>query len=347
MDVFTSISLNYLPKARVLAKTLKQFHPDWSFHLLISDHLTASNSHQYEDELKDNHFDQIIWVDQLDIPNLYGWIFKHTVVELCTAVKGPYLQRLVSEGSEKVMYIDPDIAVFNELSAIDKLLDEHAILLTPHLLDTTDEPNAINENEIDGTMRHGIFNLGFIAVNPRRADGRRFTEWWGHRLLNFCYADYERGLFTDQKWCDAVPALFEDLHIIRDPGYNVASWNINTRQLSISEEGQILVNGRYPLRFYHFTGYDSGAGNFMTRRYSAQNELVDEIWSWYAREIKKMSQDKMGTLPCYYNFYSNGKEITREERKIYRDMVVLQAAYPNPFELDEYGLQSIVENMQT
>ena len=37
MIVFTSITLNYLPKAKILAKTLKQFHPDWQFHLVISD----------------------------------------------------------------------------------------------------------------------------------------------------------------------------------------------------------------------------------------------------------------------------------------------------------------------
>jgi hypothetical protein len=29
MIVYTSITLNYLPKAKILAKSLKQFHPDW------------------------------------------------------------------------------------------------------------------------------------------------------------------------------------------------------------------------------------------------------------------------------------------------------------------------------
>jgi hypothetical protein len=36
MRVFTSITTNYLPKARVLATTLKRTHPDWAFDLVIS-----------------------------------------------------------------------------------------------------------------------------------------------------------------------------------------------------------------------------------------------------------------------------------------------------------------------
>jgi lipopolysaccharide biosynthesis glycosyltransferase len=346
MDVFTSITLNYLPKACVLVESLKKYHPDWSFHLLINDKLPSEDTESIKAELDDARFDKVVWLDQLDIPNLYGWIFKHTLVELCTAVKGSYLQHLVQSGSEKIMYIDPDIAIFNELSGLEELLDKHSILLTPHLLDYSDDLNAITENEIDGTMRHGIFNLGFLAINPTLVDGRRFSEWWGHRLLNFCYADYERGLFTDQKWCDHAPALFEDLYIIRDPGYNVASWNINKRKLSISESGQILVNDAYPLRFYHFTGYDSGAGDFMTQRYNEKNPVVDEIWAWYGRAIHSKSQDKWGSKPCYYNFYSNGALIFTEDRRFYRNKIDLQDAYPNPFILRDDLIRSIREKEQ-
>jgi lipopolysaccharide biosynthesis glycosyltransferase len=343
MDVFTSISLNYLPKACVLAESLKKYHPDWIFHLLISDKLPLDGAESIKTQLNHPRFDKVIWIDQLDIPHLSSWIFKHTVVELCTAVKGPYLQQLVKEGSTSIIYIDPDIAVFNELSPLQSLLDHSAILLTPHLLDYSDEPQAIVDNEIAGTMRHGIFNLGFFAVNAAREDGKRFTDWWGNRLLNYCYADYERGLFTDQKWCDMVPAFFQDHCIVRDPGYNVASWNINHRQLSISESGQILVNDIYPLRFYHFTGYDSGAGNFMTHRYCAQIELVEEIWTWYARTLSRMAQDELGSRSCYYNFYHDGSLISKEDRKVYRERIDLQTAYPDPFAISHAVIRSFVE----
>lgn len=332
VHVFTSISLNYLPKARILVSTVKRFHPDWIFHLVISDRATDQSSPAKNILPQENQFDRIVWIDALAIDHLDGWVFKHGVMELCTAVKGPFLQQLVKEGADKIIYLDPDIAVFNSLEPVVDLLDEHAILLTPHLLDYSDNVQAIFDNEVLGVMKHGIFNAGFLAINPRKKDGARFAHWWGNRLLEYCYSDYEQGLFTDQKWCDLVPAFFMDYLIVRDPGYNVASWNIDKRDVSMSEGGQMQIDGTYPLRFYHFTGYDSGAGDSMTKRYSGGNHLIDEIWTWYGRQLKENGQGIYGGLPCYFNYYDNGVEITNEARQIYRDRDDLQAAFPHPFQ---------------
>jgi hypothetical protein len=329
MDVFTSISLNYLPKARILADSVKRFHPDWRFHLLISDCLTDQSLGEID--FDQGPFDRIIWVHELAIENVYGWIFKHSVVELCTAVKGPFLQQLVSEGAQKIIYLDPDITVFNRLDPLVDLLDGYGILLTPHLLDFPLTPRSILDNEIAGTMRHGTFNLGFFAVNAEKKDGRRFSQWWGDRLLDYCYADYDQGLFTDQKWCDLVPSYFENCHIVRDPGFNTASWNLDNRTLSMSSDGQILVNDEYPLRFYHFTGYDSGAGNNMTQLYGRGNQLVNEIWMMYHRRLMDNGQATLGAITSFYNFYENGKTITIDARKIYRVREDLQEAFPNPY----------------
>ena len=163
MHIFTSISLNYLPKARILATSVKRFHPDCTFHLLISDRLSSKNKLIEEIKLTQEPFDRIVWIDDLDINNIYGWIFKHSIVEICTAVKGPFLQQLIREGAEKIIYLDPDTVVFNTLDPLISLLDDHAILLTPHLLEYSDYDQSILDNEIMGVMRHGIFNLGFFS----------------------------------------------------------------------------------------------------------------------------------------------------------------------------------------
>lgn len=207
MIVFTSITLNYLPKAKILAKTLKQLHPDWQFHLVISDKIPSGMENLFGQELNQPIFDKVVWIEELPISDINSWIFKHSVVEICTAVKGPYLKYLADQGFEKVVYIDPDIAIINSLDPIDTWLDEHGVLLTPHLLNYTDNPQSIRDNEIMGTMRHGTFNLGFLAVNTLNRDGRRFVDWWNDRLLDYCYADYEKGLFTDQKWVDLAPSF--------------------------------------------------------------------------------------------------------------------------------------------
>lgn len=332
MIFFTSITLNYLPKARLLSKTLKKSHPDWHLYVIINDRI---ESHQRQSFIEENskYFSKIFWLDNLEINNKEAWIFQHTTVELCTAVKGLFLKELVFEGHEKIVYLDPDIAIFNNLTKITTLLDDYAILLTPHLLDPEEEKQAILDNEIAGTLRHGVFNLGFLAINGKKSDGVRFSNWWYNRLLEFCYSDYELGLFTDQKWCDLIPCFFNDYFIIRDPGYNVASWNINKRNITFSKSGQLVVNKEYPLRFFHFTGYDSGAGKIMTQRYRNNNQIVDELWNWYSRELLSLGQEYWENKKCSYDFYDNGKEISYEDRQIFRKLYDQGVAQENPYRI--------------
>ena len=336
MIVFTSITLNYLPKAKILAKTLKQLHPDWQFHLVISDKIPSGMENLFGQELNQPIFDKVVWIEELPISDINSWIFKHSVVEICTAVKGPYLKYLADQGFEKVVYIDPDIAIINSLDPIDTWLDEHGVLLTPHLLNYTDNPQSIRDNEIMGTMRHGTFNLGFLAVNTLNRDGRRFVDWWNDRLLDYCYADYEKGLFTDQKWVDLAPSFFEDLLIIRDPGYDVASWNLDCRKLSFNEQGQLIVNGSFPLRFYHFTGYDSGAGMNVVKSLTSggENPVVNELWAWYIRQLEDNGHGAIGKTKSFYDTFDNGTKIEKDMRVTYRESPELQRVFPNPFSTD-------------
>ncbi len=63
----------------------------------------------------DHGFDHVLWLKDLKIDNLDGWIFRHNIVEICTAVKGFFLEKIMDAGADIVFYIDPDIAIFNSL----------------------------------------------------------------------------------------------------------------------------------------------------------------------------------------------------------------------------------------
>jgi len=94
-------------------------------------------------------------------------------------------------------------------------LEQHDILLTPHLIEPNWDAEAIGDNDLSAS-RTGIFNLGFVAVRTS-GEGARFAQWWNDRLLNWCYDDMPHGLFVDQRWCDHVPALFDKVKVVRDP----------------------------------------------------------------------------------------------------------------------------------
>lgn len=316
MHFYTSINNNYLPKARVLAKSIKLHCPNSKFTLVLSDKLPL------EIELEKEPFDEILTVDGLGIPveNLNFWIYIHTVVELCTAVKGQALVKFLEEGSEKVVYIDPDIAVFDSLSELEALLEVHDILLTPHQTLPEAQKTTIIDNEICSLM-HGAYNFGFYGVKNSE-NGLKFARWWRDRLLEFCYDDIPNGLFTDQKWGDLVPAMFDGVFIVRDPSYNMATWNLTHRNLSKNEAGIYFVNG-IPLKFYHFSSFDSGGYKNMLDKHGKGNPYLYELRDWYTQKQEQEEQQKYKDLPSIYNFYDNGEKIEKEQRVLLRKRVDL------------------------
>lgn len=319
---FTSITGNYIPKARVLAASVKRFHPDSQFHLVLSDKITPSVN------VEEENFDSIIAIEELGIPQLRSWIFKHTLVEMCTGVKGVAFQTIMRRyNAQRIIYLDPDIVVLNPLDELLEQLNHHSILLTPHQTVPETQTDAIVDNEIC-SLRHGVYNLGFLATN-NSPQAKQFLQWWSSRLIEFCYDNIPGGLFTDQRWIDLAPAFFNDIHILRDPVYNVATWNLTHRLVTGSLEDIRVEN--QPLGFYHFSGFDSGAQEIMLKKYGFSSPVLFQLRKWYIEQCRQMGQDELGKIPCVYSTYENGELITIQQRLLYRQRVDLQQAFPNPF----------------
>jgi hypothetical protein len=331
---FTSATICYLPKARVLADSVHKHHPDWVFHLTLCEPLPDWF------DLKVEPFDDVILLEDLQIPGLSGWVFCRSVVEVCTGVKGAVMSLLLQrEDTEAVVYLDPDIAVFSPLAAVEDGMERGSILLTPHQLAPEFDPAAVIDNEVC-SLAHGVFNLGFIAVR-KDPEGVRFGEWWRERLLVHCFDDKARGLFTDQRWCDLIPAFFERYVIIRNPAYNVATWNLTNRSVETNFEGKVMVND-IPLAFYHFTGYDSGAGRVMLEKYADEGSTPFDLWDWYDGELLTRGHELLGSHPWRYETFDNGLKIESAMRHLYRERADLHSVFPDPFFVGE-GEPSFLE----
>ena len=107
---YTSFTYGYLSRARVLLQTLRLAQPDWTACAVIVDLPPPGAT---AEELLAG-FDQVLTLDDLGIPRMRSWLFKHNIVEACTAVKGAALLRLLAE-YDRVIYLDPDVAVFGPL----------------------------------------------------------------------------------------------------------------------------------------------------------------------------------------------------------------------------------------
>ncbi len=323
LHIFTSAACNYIPKVRMLFRSLREHHPEAVLHLALADERTSLLN------LEKEPFDEVMTVADLEIPEWRPWAFCHSIVELATAIKPFCLKKLLErEDCGQVLYLDPDMVVFSRLDDIVTSLQEANLVLTPHQTEPEATLSAIMDNEIC-SLKHGVYNLGFVGV-ANTPEGYRFAAWWASRVYHFCRSEIHNGLFTDQRWIDLVPAFFDGVAISRSPRHNVATWNLTTRTLSRSENGQYLVDGE-PLGFYHFTGFDSGAHRIMANRNAAGNDAVENLVNWYDDSIFDLARDPLSQVPWAYGAYSDGSAITRVHRFIYRERVDLQRAYPDPF----------------
>ena len=322
--VFSSAAFNYIPKVRMLFQSLRKYHPEFRLCLALADTL-----HEHHD-LSSEPIDEILPLSELGIPHWEGWAFCHDIVELSTAIKPFALQKLLSRPDcSGVLYLDPDMVAFSRLDEILQEIERSSLVLTPHQTVPESSLEAIMDNEIC-SLKHGIYNLGFIGVSATD-EGRRFAEWWSDRVYHFCRADIPNGLFTDQRWIDLAPVFFRGVTILRSCRYNVAPWNLTTREVRGNLEDGFTVNGE-PLGLYHFTGFDSGAHHTMAEKNSSGNPSIMELVGWYKKQIKRLSREPLARVPWSYGMFASGKKISRAQRIVYRERVDLQQAFPTPFD---------------
>lgn len=328
VHIFTSIAYNYLPKAEVLFNSIKQFHSEWQTHVLLVER------EKNLEIFPVFSIDYIHYIDELDIPDIYRWCFFHSLVELATAVKPFMLLKLLSESSNHhVIYLDPDILVLSSLDDLIRQFQTHDILLTPHQSVPENYDLFAFENE-RCSLRHGIYNLGFIGVT-NSAIGFQFAKWWAERTYYFCEDSIENGLFTDQRWIDFVPVYFTQVAILRSPRFNVAPWNLNNRHISCDKDGKYLVNDE-PLGFYHFTGFDNGSHQLMAEKNSAGNKVVSRLISKYHKLLKDAKFARFRNQQWTLSVFNDGSLIPCRARKFYKNSIMLQEKYPDPYDETSY-----------
>ena len=336
--VCTIVSANYLARARVLMESLAVHHPDWERHVLLVDEVAGRI------RPADEAF-CLTEVSALPFSDPRPLFFRYSLLELNTAVKAPYLQWLFLERDfDRVVYVDPDCVVYGPLTVAEDLLDDGALMcLTPHLSGPLSDDRRPTEHDV---LQAGNFNLGFIAL-ARHSDLSRFLAWWWEKLEHRCLVDLEAGLFVDQKWMDLAPGLFPDVAIIRDPGYNVAYWNLPHRHVA-RDAGAYRVDDR-PLTFFHFSGFDPRSperfsihqDRFTLDQVGDVRTLVDD----YGRSLIAAREDECSKHEYAFGRLEDGTRIPSALRSLYRSSDSVQrAGGDDPFALpSSYFNESVAE----
>jgi hypothetical protein len=312
----------------VLARSFLELHRHGTVTALVIDGWERSRG--------EDSFRVVLPTDlDLDPTEFLRMAMMYDPLELSCAMKAWVIALELDAGADAVIYLDSDVEVFDALDESRALALEHGIVLTPHVTETPPRPPISLEEE--ARLEGGTFNAGFLAVG---SSGTRFLDWWRQRLARECINEPAAGYFVDQRWLNFVPGYF-DHHVVRDPGWNVGSWNLLTRRVE-AVGSRITVDGA-PLRFLHFGGFDAEVPYLVSRwlrpkptiRLSSE-PLLAGLYRSYARKLYKAGYELARRTPYGYGSLSDGTPIAPETRRRYRTALLHAEAEggtepPNPF----------------
>jgi hypothetical protein len=236
------------------------------------------------------------------------WINNFSTVEKYCVQKPFAFNVLKSLGFDEIVYLDPDTFVFDRIDDIFELLNHNDILITPHITSPITSVDNLWYTELSA-LKHGAYNLGFLAVNMHRSNSQSFINWWQERCTDYCKTDFPNGLFTDQKWIDLAPGLFDSVKIIRTPGYNVASWNLHNN-IPFSKNDSVYFCNDSRLKFFHFSGFTNGALKFIIDKDFSSDFVLESIYQEYGLLINSFENKMIGNnglLPDPLILYSGSK----------------------------------------
>ena len=329
VNACTIIARNYLPYARVLARSFTDHHPQGQVTALILDDLDREVNSNTEP------FEVMHLEDLFDIRELHTMAMIYDVMELATAVKPFLLRHLLANGNPEVIYLDPDIEVFAPLDFVLPLARKHGIVLTPHI--TSPLPRDGKWPTEAAILASGVFNLGFVAVGTSSGP---FLDYWSERLRTDCIVDIENMLFVDQRWVDFAPGCFSP-YVLRDPAVNVAYWNLDHRKLSWSGTAY-EVNGE-PLKFFHFSGYSPKEPHLLSRHQAhlprillSEHPSVAQICGHYDARLQEEGFGDPSLGSYGYAILPSGIKITQPMRRLYRQRLLdaeagTRVRPPDPF----------------
>lgn len=115
---------------------------------------------------------------------------------------------------------------------------------------------AVPPHRFPPRLRHaesvGQYNVAFEYFR-NDTTGRDCARFWLEQCLEWCYDRAEEDRYADQKYLDAWPSLFKDVHIISHIGSDLAPWNLENYRLTI--KGDIPHVDEIPVIFFHFQGF--------------------------------------------------------------------------------------------
>jgi glycosyltransferase involved in cell wall biosynthesis len=331
LAVVSICTLNHSHYARTMFESIRSFHPDLPFILVVAD----------ADRLGFPDIPGVRMVSprQLGAVDFPYAALKYSAADLCCALKPLALRWLIATSRfRSLVYVDSDMCVYE---SFDRFLDaatRHRAVVVPHVREPLPNPERFWERPSLGDLAYsGVLNAGLFSLwtDP---EARGFVETWSRlttaagAFLPVLGGQWEQNSFN---W---ITAFLDGVHVFRDPTYNVAYWNLHDRSLRDKRLDHELprwtVDGE-PLVCFHFSGFSPDEPLVLSRhdrRYSlfhlpSLGRLADD----YANRLRRNGADACRQIEYGYDRFPDGTPIDARIRRIFQEDEVFLRREADPW----------------
>lgn len=332
MHVCTVINKAWVAHARALAESLHAHEPQSHMSVLIVDSIEG-----FIDPAQEPF--EILSPRDMQIEDFEAMSVRYGITSLCCALK-PWVLRRLLERDEPVVYLDSDVRVFSPFDGLSEALQEHPLLLTPHLLEPLAD-DGLEPSELS-ILLAGSFNLGFAAARAT-PEVQALLSWWSERLRTGSRLDPGHGMVFDQRWTDLMPGMSAQVGRWRDPGVNAGYWRAASSHFE-QVDGRIMVDG-VPLRSFHFTGFEPERPERLSR-YDSRTSLeaepaLAEMCGEFARRLDVLGHREASRWPDEFRATASGAPMTDTLRELWdranREGTVRETPFTNEGEASFLG----------
>ena len=149
--------------------------------------------------------------------------------------------------------------------------------------------------------KYGRFNVGWVSFRAD-ATGLEAARWWRNSCIEWCYGCVDGDRFADQKYLDHIFLKFPNVTEVTHPGANVGPWNICRHTIAPGAQGTFVVDGKFPLIFFHFAGLKEiepnvflGSNISYLGPFSAM--VRNDIYGPYVAHLKQI-REEIGGIPA-------------------------------------------------
>lgn len=302
---FTVATVSYLPQAVTLLDSVKRYHPDFVFFIGLADYIDAESVKDYT--LLKRY--QVVQLHELNAPEFSFVTQNYTPGQLSNAIKVLFAEYFFkTTEASTIIYCDSDILFFSALPL--NKFQEGNIIITPHF--TTPPPLDYKIQELE-VLNAGLYNGGCVILN-RSQQADNFIQWLRDRSVLECVYDQARGIYGEQLWLNFLPLYFENVHIERHPGCNVAYWNLHERSISFNGD-KFMINDKASLIFFHYSGWDYSRPNVISKWGRHTAEMRPDVLPLLQKYRKLLNQNGIEEYMNIPNFYYELVKARRKQEK--------------------------------